>query len=284
MKKTIAMVWAVMLAVSMVAQDKREAENEADPNFHIFICFGQSNMEGAGRIEQTDKEDVTPNFLTMAATDFPELGRKAGEWYAAVPPLCRQGTGLSPVDYFGRTMAANLPAGHRVGVIHVAIGGCKIESYMKDSIEGYVKTAPHWMKGMLQAYDNRPYDRIVEMARRAQKDGVIRGILMHQGESNTGDRKWPDKVKTVYDCLMSDLGLTPCDVPLLAGEVVHAEQRGICASMNEIIATLPRTIPNAHVISSKSCSVGKDNLHFDSEGYRNLGRRYAMQMLFLMGR
>ena len=22
-----------------------------DPNFHIYICFGQSNMEGAGQVE-----------------------------------------------------------------------------------------------------------------------------------------------------------------------------------------------------------------------------------------
>lgn len=25
-----------------------------DPNFYIFLCFGQSNMEGAARIEPQD--------------------------------------------------------------------------------------------------------------------------------------------------------------------------------------------------------------------------------------
>ena len=84
-----------------------------------------------------------------------------------------------------------------------------------------------------------PYARLVEMARLAQKDGVIKGILLHQGESNTGDPDWPDKVKLVYENLLSDLHLKAKNVPLLAGEVVNADQNGKCASMNAIIDTLP---------------------------------------------
>jgi lysophospholipase L1-like esterase len=71
-------------------------------------------------------------------------------------------------------------------------------------------------------------------------------------------------------------------VPLLAGEVVNAEQGGICASMNNIIDKLPQTIATAHVISSKGCTVGKDHLHFDAAGYRELGKRYAEAMLPLL--
>ncbi|WP_432713900.1 sialate O-acetylesterase, partial [Pedobacter sp.] len=72
-------------------------------------------------------------------------------------------------------------------------------------------------------------------------------------------------------------------IPLLAGEVVHAEQGGVCASMNNIIAQLPQAIPNSYVISSKGCTVAKDHLHFDAAGYRELGKRYANQMLTLLG-
>lgn len=32
-----------------------------------------------------------------------------------------------------------------------------------------------------------PYQRLVEMAKLAQKDAVIKGILLHQDESNTSD-------------------------------------------------------------------------------------------------
>jgi len=83
---------------------------------------------------------------------------------------------------------------------------------------------------------------LVEMAKLAQKDGVIKGILLHQGESNTNDKDWPSKVKGVYDNLLKDLGLSAANVPLLAGEVVHADQNGICASMNTIIDSLPQVI------------------------------------------
>jgi lysophospholipase L1-like esterase len=53
--------------------------------------------------------------------------------------------------------------------------------------------------------------------------------------------------------------------------------------MNSIIGTLPQTIPNSYVISSKGCSDAADNLHFDAAGYRELGERYAVQMLSLLG-
>jgi len=106
---------------------------------------------------------------------------------------------------------------------------------------------------------------------------------MHQGESNTGESDWPVKVKIIYDNLLNDLGLQADSIPLLAGEVVHADQGGVCASMNSIIATLPETIPNAHVISSSGCTDAADNLHFNAAGYRKIGKRYAVQMLSLMG-
>jgi lysophospholipase L1-like esterase len=136
---------------------------------------------------------------------------------------------------------------------------------------------------MIEAYNGNPYGRLVELAKVAQKSGVIKGILMHQGESNTGDATWPVKVKGVYDNLLNDLNLKASKVPLLAGEVVNADQGGVCASMNKIIATLPEVIPTAHVISSKGCTDGPDNLHFDAAGYRKLGKRYADEMLALLG-
>jgi hypothetical protein len=239
-------------------------------------------MEGNARIEPQDTT-VDNRFRVMEAVDCPNLSRVKGNWYTAVPPLCRCRTGLTPVDYFGRTMVANLPKKIRIGVINVSIGGCKIELFDKDNYQSYVVTAPSWMINMIKEYDGNPYGRLVEMAKMAQKDGVIKGILLHQGESNTNDTLWTKKVKVVYDNLMKDLNLNPKKVPLLAGEVVHADQGGVCASMNAIIATLPQTIPNSYVISSSSCTDSRDNLHFNAEGYRKLGKRYAAKMLSTMG-
>jgi hypothetical protein len=250
--------------------------------FYIFLCFGQSNMEGNARFQPEDTT-VDSRFQVMEAVDCPNLSREIGKWYTAVPPLCRCRTGLTPADYFGRTLIENLPKDVKVGVINVAVGGCKIELFDKNNYKAYADTAPVWMKGMIKEYDGNPYERLVEMAKLAQKDGVIKGILLHQGESNTGDTTWLAKVKSVYNNLLHDLNLKAAAVPLLAGEVVNAEQGGICASMNNIIDNLPQTISPAHVISSKGLTVAKHQLHFDAAGYREFGKRYAAAMLPLLG-
>ncbi|MGN8057439.1 sialate O-acetylesterase [Pedobacter sp. 22163] len=255
-----------------------------DSNFYIFLCFGQSNMEGAAKFETQDTTAVNQRFRLLEAVNCDNLNRTKGNWYTAVPPLTRCKTGLGPVDYFGRTLVANLPKNIKIGVINVAVGGCKIELFDKENYQSYTATAPDWMKGMLAEYEGNPYARMVEMAKIAQQSGIIKGILLHQGESNTGDKAWPEKVKGVYENLLRDLKLEAKNTPLLAGEVVNADQGGVCANMNAIIATLPQTIPNAHVISSAGCPDGPDNLHFSAEGYRMLGKRYGEKMLSLLGK
>ena len=156
----------------------------------------------------------------MASMDDEKLGWKRGEWHKAVPPLCRPYTGLTPADYFGRTMVSRLPKNVRVGVINVAIGGCGIELFDKENYADYLQKQPQWMKNMTKDYDDNPYARLVELAKIAKKQGVIKGILMLQGETNTGQQDWPDKVKAVYENLLKDLDLKAADVPLVAGEVV----------------------------------------------------------------
>src|SRR5512136_1328352 len=90
---------------------------DSDPNFYIFLCFGQSNMEGFPGIEEQDKGPVDERFQVLAAVDFPKQGRTKGNWYTAVPPLCRPSGGLGPADYFGRTLVSNLPPSIKVGVV-----------------------------------------------------------------------------------------------------------------------------------------------------------------------
>ncbi|MCE7056773.1 sialate O-acetylesterase [Algoriphagus sp. AGSA1] len=252
-----------------------------DTNFYIFLSFGQSNMEGHAKFEYQDTV-TNDRFQVLQAVDCPDLNREMGNWYPAVPPLSRCNTGLTPGDYFGKTLAASLPDSIKIGIINVSVGGCKIELFEKDGYESYAATAPGWMKGMIAQYDGNPYGRLLELARIAQKDGVIKGILLHQGESNTGDETWPKKVQGVYNNLLSDLGLAPDSVPFLAGELVSAEQGGKCASMNPIIATLPALIPNSYVISSADCEAVADGLHFSAAGYRLLGSRYGEQMAHLL--
>jgi len=248
-----------------------------DPDFHIYLCFGQSNMEGQGKIESKDQE-VDGRFLVMQSLDCPNLNRVKDKWYPAVPPLCQCNSGLSPADYFGRTMVANLPANIKVGVINVAIGGCDIRIFDKEIYQDYDATyTEDWFTNKVKAYNGNPYQYLINMAKKAQKDGVIKGILLHQGETNTGDWFWLYHVQKIYHNLLADLDLEEDSVPLLAGEMVSAEGN-CCASMNPIINGLPEVLSNAYIISSKGLTA-QDQAHFDAEGYRELGRRYAMKML-----
>lgn len=302
MKKILLTAASVAMLVLSALTAKAQ-----DPNFHIYLAFGQSNMEGNARVQQQDIEGISDRFLMMAAVDFPvspkvELmsganGRvravnaepenpqpkEMGKWYKAIPPLCRPGTGLTPCDYFGRTLTENLPEEIKVGIINVSVAGCSIDCFDSDKIAEYKEGAAAWMKPMIEGYSDDPYAHLVKLAKQAQKDGVIKGILLHQGCTNTGDPQWPANVKKIYDRLIKDLGLQGQAIPLLVGEVVNNDVGGVCAGHNDVIARIPSVIPNAHVISSSGCSTGFDRLHFDAEGYRELGRRYGAAMLEILG-
>ena len=256
--------------------------DSADPNFQIYLCFGQSNMEGNATPEAQDLENVPERFQMMAAVNFSNPKREMGKWYTAVPPLCRQGTGLTPADYFGRTMVENLPENVKVGVINVAVGGTSIKGFMEEYVGNYVAGEADWFKNYMANYDNNPFRRLVDMAKKAQQYGVIKGILMHQGETDGGMGNWTENVKKVYERLLNELNLTADNVPLLAGETVQTDQGGSCGGFNKVIATLPNVIPTAHVISSKGCPQRGDGLHFTAEGYRIIGKRYAETMLDLL--
>jgi hypothetical protein len=257
-----------------------------DPDFHIYLSFGQSNMEGGGALNDSERT-VDRRFQVMADFDNPARNWQFGQWYDAVPPLTRRVRGISMMDYFGRTMVANLPAKYRVGLIKLAVSGTRIELWDKDAFRSYLDNLPpdgQWKKPLAMEYDSNPYEYLIRMARLAQKDGVIRGILIHQGESNAEDKDWPQKVAKIYGDIIRDLGLNPADVPLLAGEVVNADQNGDKASANLIMKNLPAVLPNSYVVSSAGVPANADRLHFTPDGQREMGRRYALQMLKAQGR
>ena len=255
-----------------------------DPNFHVYICFGQSNMEGNARIEPQDRQGISTRFKMLAAVDFKNTGRKMGQWYAAVPPLCRERTGLTPADYFGRSLVAQLPEKVSVGVIHVAVGGASIDLFDEDKAADYIASSPDWLKNFCKEYDNNPYRRIIDLAKQAQKVGVIKGILVHQGCTNNNQADWPQRLNKVYTRMLNELGLEAKDVPLLVGELMTQEDGGCCYHHNAIIDTIQNAIPTAYPVSSLGCPGNFDKLHFKAEGYRTLGRRYADVMMSILNK
>ncbi|HOD68768.1 MAG TPA: sialate O-acetylesterase [Bacteroidaceae bacterium] len=262
---------------------------QPDPNFFIYLCFGQSNMEAGAVPAEQDRDFNDPRFQFVAAVDMPRLDRKMGEWYTAVPPICRQSNNMGPVDFFGRKMIEELPEQYRVGVINVSVAGAKLELWDKDACADYLAAeaadpSRSWLVNMAREYDMSPYQRIVDMARIAQKSGVIKGMLVHQGESNPNDSLWCGRLKKIHDDLCRDLNLDPDEIPILAGELKQAEQGGACAAFNKVVlANLPKVMKNGYVISSLGCESTGDQFHFSTEGMRLLGYRMAEKMLQLQG-
>ena len=255
----------------------------AAPNFHIYLAFGQSNMEGQGDIGQQDKS-VDERFQVLWAADNGSCSGKAkGKWSTAVPPLAHcQGAKLGPTDYFGRTMVEKTDPQIKVGVIVVAVAGCSIDLFDKDSYASYARTQQSWMTPRINEYGGNPYGRLIEMAKKAQEDGVIKGIIFHQGETDAGDGNWPSKVKKVYSNIIKDLGLGD-DIPFLAGEVLRS---GMSSGANNNIAKLPQQSKNFYVVSSEGFNQALNdgqNVHFTSQEYRDFGKRYAEKMIEVLG-
>ena len=257
-----------------------------DPNFHIYLAFGQSNMEGQGDIGQQDKS-VDERFQLLWSADAGSCNQNAskGKWIKAVPPLAHcQGAKLGPADYFGRTMVEKTDSQIKVGIISVAVAGCSIKLFDKDNYKSYVSSqqSQSWMIQRINTYGGNPYGRLIEMAKKAQESGVIKGIIFHQGETDAGDGQWPSNVKRVYDNIIKDLGLGS-DIPFLAGEVLRS---GVSSGANNNIAKLPQQSKNFYVVSSEGFNQALgdgQNVHFTSQEYRDFGKRYAEKMIEVLG-
>lgn len=282
--KTKQLLLGVAAILFSAAANAQEPTVAVDSNFYIFLCFGQSNMEGQGTISATDK-NVSDKFQVLNTT---ECNGGLYKWRTAVPPLAHcQGAGLGPVDYFGRLLIDSIAPHNpdiRIGIVDVAIAGCSIELFDTTGNKDvtYAQKQQSWMTDRIKAYGGRPYLRLLDAAREAQKYGVIKGILLHQGETNNGDQKWPENVKTVYDRLIGQLNLKAEEVPLLVGEVVTTKAGGACGAHNAVIAKVPDVIPNSYVVSAADLEMSTadgQNVHFTANAYRAFGKRYAKQWL-----
>ena len=283
-----------LLTTMMLLCTLMGAKAEVDPNFYIYICFGQSNMEGNADWEVQD-EGVDPRFQMLATCNFPERSvkgdntkkipaRQIGNWYTAECPIVSPVGKLGPTDYFGRTMVKELPD-KKIGVIAVAMGGSPIEMFDKDLYKDKMKGNENewWAQLATRYYGGNPYGRIIEMAKKAQQVGVIKGILLHQGCSNCGDAKWPGMVKKIYMDMLHDLGLRASDVHIYVGETEYADMGGGCSYHNTVVAKIPEVIPTGHVVSAEGIpGNGVDAWHFSAAGYRTFGKRYAEKVLDVM--
>jgi len=311
MKKLLVVIAGLLIIGCNSCGDHVGDQVVEEPNFHVYIAFGQSNMQGPGIIREQDKEGISDRYRILNVVDGRYAGedRIAGQWYKAVPPLIIPDSslthwtgsftiGLSPADYFGRTLADNTPEHITIGVVAVANGDMALAAFHKTKADDYYKrigTLPNRpsdteMQGM-NRYKNAGYadmyDAVIKNARIAQETGIIKGIIVHQGESGPGlsGVAWADLLKDIYDDMLSDLGLAPNSIPILLGQTWNggSGNTGGALASDSVIQTV---LPNAWIISSTGCTgrTGQgqpDNIHFGSEGLQLLGTRYAEKMLEL---
>jgi hypothetical protein len=270
---------------------------EPDPNFHCYLLFGQSNMAGGGAGNNDgegtkgvdDYCDTNSRVKVLAwgdcdATPFPcpdkELKRTHDQWYTAFPPYHNCHEGIGPADGFGRTLLDSISEDISIGFIPCALSGEKIEVFQK----GVNYPIDSWTQptiGNGQKLTSGGYEWMLKRCKIAQEKGVIKGILLHQGEANLGQQDWPQKVKGIIDNLKKDLGLWD-SIPFIAGELRRDTQN----SHNPIVNKLPGMIPNCGVASSEGVEArisrkdGQfDQYHFSTGGYKLLGYRFAVEFL-----
>jgi Carbohydrate esterase, sialic acid-specific acetylesterase/Bacterial Ig domain len=274
MMKKILAFFLVVVSLSTFAQD---------PNFHIYLCFGQSNMEGTGTIEAQDKL-ANVRVKVFQNQTCSNLNRTYATWYTAIPPLNRCWGKLGPADYFGKTMADAMPSNVTIGLVNTSVGGCDIAFFQKSAPLGKASTKGGGTADIPTQFTGG-YAWMLDLAKKAQKTGVIKGIIFHQGETNTGDATWKTKVNEIVTNLRADLGIG--NVPFLSGELLYTNNgsgtTSCCASHNIEVNKIPSVVANSYVISASGLpGATGDVAHFSSASYRTLGIRYAQKMLTLV--
>lgn len=249
-----------------------------DPNFHIYLLLGQSNMEGSANIESQDRAEH-PRVRVLQSENCSGISTPYGQWRVATPPLirCGSGGGLGPGDTFGKVMADAAGEGVTIGLVGGAYGGASIEYFLKNCDAHGACSPPFGNISGAPNGGNGGYGWVLDLAQRAQEVGVIKGFIFHQGESNSGQSSWLERVDQFVADLRSDLGLNADEVPFIAGELPYT---GCCIGHNSLVRQIPSRIANGHWVSADGGLRDKgDALHWDAAAVREMGNRYAAKML-----
>lgn len=261
-KNKIRLFKLVSIGVFLLLLGSCQSKKE---DFHIYLLMGQSNMAGRGIVEEIDT--ITSPRVLMLDTD--------NRWVAAKAPIHFDkpiaGTGLGLV--FGKLMAqSNQQA--TIGLVPCAKGGSSINNWFPDSLH--------------QGTNSYPYMEMIEKSKIALSEGTLKGILWHQGESDTKSAedvaRYPEKFYAMIDLLKADLNVQ--DVPIVMGELgdFFADRIPLAAELNGVFRQIADQDDCIELVSAEGLQHKGDSIHFDSQAYRQLGERYAQKMMEVQGR
>lgn len=229
---------------------------------HVFLLVGQSNMAGRGVVADEDK---TPHPRVLMLS-------KDGKWVPAVDPMHfdKQAAGVGLGKTFG-TIIADAHPGVTIGLIPCAVGGSPIDSWKPG--EFYAPTKSH------------PWDDAMRRAQTALKAGVLKGILWHQGESDSLPELAPAYEAKLHDLIARFRAeLQAPDVPFIAGQMGRFPDSpwdGPKQQVDRAHREMPAKVKNTAFVSAEGLQHKGDKVHFDAASYRELGRRFAKAFLKL---
>lgn len=234
----------------------QEVVLSAKETFHLYLLAGQSNMAGRGIVTGKDQE-THPRVLALS---------KEGEWELAVDPIHYDkpvaGVGLG--KSFALALATENPE-IAIGLIPAACGGSPIETW-----------EPGGYHGQTQSH---PYDDAIKRAKRAMRDGVLKGILWHQGESDSNAERaylYKDRLRALIKRFRDELG--DGDLPFIIGQLGKFPENPwnqYRAVVNDAHIDIAKEMRNVGFVISDGLTCKADNVHFDAYSLRRFGRRYA---------
>lgn len=256
-KILIFLIPVIILACSAA---KDTVEKEPDSKVHLYLLAGQSNMAGRGYIDSQSKIP-DPRILVLT---------KNNEWLPATDPLHfdKKEAGVGPGISFAQAMLKiEANSNVKIGLIPCAVGGTSIDAWQPGAYD--------------QATGTHPYDDAIKRLNAAQGAGIVKGIIWHQGESDSS----PDKRKTYINKLAGLVErlrteLKQPNLPFIAGELGYfSESKRL---FNSMLKDLPQQVNHTSVVSAEGLTANPDNLHFNTTSARELGNRYAQAMELLL--
>ena len=219
--------------------------------YDIFLLIGQSNMAGRGRMIEADKQAIDGVYLL----------NNAGKVEKAVAPLNKYSTIRKDIRMQQISMGNNFSkeihekTGHKILLVVNARGGSSIKEWSPNIKDNFCDVA-------------------IERTRTALKYGKLKGILWHQGETDSDDPSfYMDSLKVIVTHLRKELKAKT--VPFVAGEIAQWHKNN--EQFNNMLHHINDHITHSDWVSSKDCSwlKNQNDPHFSREGQLILGKRYA---------
>ena len=224
-------------------------------NVWVFILAGQSNMAGRGKVESSDTVP-DPRILSL---------NKSRELILAKEPLHFYEPGMAGLDCglsFAKTLLPSVPDSVSLLIIPAAVGGSAISQWIHDETFREVPLLSNFK----------------EKVAIGKQHGTIKGILWHQGEN---DAIKPETIavhqrqlEKLFRKFRKEVGNKK--LPVLLGELgSFSANDENWQKINVQIRNFVAADRRAYLIKTADLNHNGDRVHFDSEGQRRMGERFA---------